>query len=104
MITAETSWESALKELTALPDHLQELHGDTNFMRSGRFVRNGHALFELAKGVAANRGPLEVVQGFVDASIVRECGLSVASEHVTTFESLTLRVAGTDEVFVIGKV
>jgi len=104
MITAETSWESALKELTALPDHLQESHGDTNFMRAGRFVRNGHALFELAKGVAAKRGPLEVVQGFIDASVVRECGLPGVGPHVMTFESLTLRVAGTDEVFVIGKI
>jgi hypothetical protein len=85
-MSPETSWDAALEQLTALPGDLQEEHGAANFMRAGKFRRNGRALFEQAIEPLLKDGrKFEVVLGFVDSAVAEAAGLS--REHGYTIGS-----------------
>ena len=69
-LSPNTSWDAALEQLTALPGELQEEHGAANFMRAGKFRRNGRMLFDHAIEPMLHAGrELEVVVGFVELTI-----------------------------------
>lgn len=85
-LSPETSWDAALEQLTALPGELQEEHGAANFMRAGKFRRNGRALYENTIEPLLREGRrLEVLLGFVDSAVAEMCGLD--REHGYTIDS-----------------
>ena len=102
-MSPETSWDAALEQLTALPGTLQEEHGAANFMRAGRFRRNGRLLFEKAIEPMLREGrSLEVVLGFVDSSVAEAAGLTRDdgyTDESSEFLTARLRDVGTGEVF-----
>jgi hypothetical protein len=70
----DTTWDAVLRELTTFPDdNLQQLHGDANFMRAGRFRRNARRLFEeVLEPLIRLEGEIEVICGFVDLGLIVE--------------------------------
>jgi hypothetical protein len=106
MITLEMPWENVLLEMTTLPGTLQEEHGDSNFLRAGRYRRNARELWE--RGLLPVLRPLpagyqvEVLLGFVDQILAHETGLDEVEGFVpgmTTFTAARLRLPTSGLIF-----
>ena len=99
MLTAQTPWEEAQQELVALPAEHQSDYGDDNFLRAGRFRRNGKALWEHVRSSLMAPGEnYEVVLGFVDASVANASELGKHEFFVpamTQFLAVHLRCSAT---------
>ncbi len=77
ILSSNTNWELALERLTALQGENQLVHGGANFMRAGRFRRNGQRLFtEAIQPLLAEGRTFTVVSGFIDSSIAQVIGLT----------------------------
>jgi hypothetical protein len=83
MITANTPWEDALRALTELPEEHRGEHGRENFLRAGRFRRNGRALWDwICETFIADGEQYEVVLGFVDSVVASGAGLTPEQGYV----------------------
>jgi len=76
MLTIDSTWEEALRELASLPEQHQESHGDENFLRAGRFRKNGRTMWDWVRASHLVSGETyDVVLGFVDGIIADEAAL-----------------------------
>ena len=98
-----SSWEAAMRLLTALPAPHAAAHGDVNFFCAGRYRRNGHKLFnEHILPLVESGQQLTVLLGFVDTSVARATGLGSDDPLMplaNEFRAVRLYNAAADKVY-----
>ena len=91
-LTSTTSWEKAAELLTTLPPSFEEAYGSINFMKAGKFQKNGKRLFEefiLPKIVQLDT-EFEVLSGYVDSSLLFH-DIPYANDMSAKFERAVVR-------------
>ena len=100
LLSIDEGWVGAVRKLTLLPSdlNLQAEYGGINFMRAAAYRHNAHMLYEQAILPLLQKNlQIEVVSGFIDASIVQELKLDVPVS-VTEFRHAVLRDVTSNEI------